>query len=48
MNSPASDSTIGPDRTHDIVVYGVTGILRKLTAQYLAEHAEFGDVSTAA
>lgn len=39
MNSPASDSTVGPDRTHDIVVYGVTGFVGKLTAKYLAEHA---------
>ena len=39
MNSPASDSTTGPDRTYDIVVYGVTGFVGRLTAKYLAEHA---------
>ncbi|MGF0310074.1 saccharopine dehydrogenase family protein [Rhodococcus sp. IEGM1428] len=42
MNSPASDSTIGPDRTYDIVVYGATGFVGKLTAKYLAEHAPAG------
>lgn len=39
MTTSDSDFTSGPDRTHDIVVYGVTGFVGKLTAKYLAEHA---------
>jgi short subunit dehydrogenase-like uncharacterized protein len=27
------------DREHDVVVYGATGFVGKLTAAYLAEHA---------
>ncbi len=30
------------DRTHDIVVYGATGFVGRLTAQYLADHAPPG------
>ncbi len=31
-----------PDRTHDVVLYGATGFVGRLTAAYLAEHAPPG------
>src|SRR3954468_22089635 len=31
-----------PERAHDVVVYGATGFVGKLTAKYLAEHAPPG------
>ena len=36
MSAPESDNT----RDHDIVIYGATGFVGKLTAQYLELHAE--------
>lgn len=39
MNTSALDSGADLARTHDIVVYGVTGFVGRLTAKYLAEHA---------
>src|SRR5919112_2271171 len=35
-------STSAQDREHDVVVFGATGFVGRLTAAYLAEHAPAG------
>lgn len=43
MSTPAAPSPSSPDgREHDVVVYGASGFVGRLTALYLAQHAPAG------